>query len=157
MARKFKFRFIQTLKTFVNHKQLNIKSGPLYRMVGTVAVNITLYVSFLDSLFEARDNLISVKAFHDNRIIDFFSSSSYTKQPVEVFPINTFLLLSQSAWTLPSGSLQLASMVTRGDNRVVERHLASTINTCTHFLRCKMVTGTTVRPILYLHTLYFQC
>ena len=60
MARKFKFRFIGTLKTFVNHKQPNIKSGPLHRIVGTVAVNITIYVSFLDSLFEARYNLISV-------------------------------------------------------------------------------------------------
>ena len=72
MARKFKFRFIQTLKTFVNHKQLNIKSGPLYRMVGTVAVNITLYVSFLDSLFEARYNLISVHS-----IIAILSEETY--------------------------------------------------------------------------------
>ena len=60
MARKFKFRFIGTLKTFVNHIQLNIKSGPLHRIVGTVAVNITIYVSFLECLFEARYNLITV-------------------------------------------------------------------------------------------------
>ena len=48
------------LKSIINHEQLNIIIGPSNRIVGTVAVNITIYVSFLDSLFEASYNVIPV-------------------------------------------------------------------------------------------------
>ena len=41
------------LKSIINHEQLNIIIGPPHRIVGTVAVNMTIYVLFLESLCEA--------------------------------------------------------------------------------------------------------